>query len=248
MDIARYLERIGFTSAIRHDVDVLEALQRAHLTAVPFENLHVYHRRGVSTATEWSVPKVVEQRRGGWCFELNGAFAALLEALGFRVQRFAATVMIGGVTGSEPTHLTIEVTLDRPYLVDVGFGDSFIRPLPLDDPGPHDGGVGDFVFAADDGMTTMYERTTLGDQPKYRFAPTPVDLASFDAASRRFQTQPGLHWTAAPFATRLLDGGPDRVTLLADRIKFRRGGVWCEEPVAPDQWEAALLRWFGMTP
>ena len=248
MDTDRYLDRIGFAGDIRHDVDTLEALQRAHLTAVPFENLHVFHRRGVHTSTDWSVPKLLDEGRGGWCFELNGAFAALLEALEFDVQRRAAYVLLGGQDPSEASHLTLQVALERPYLVDVGFGDSFIRPLPLDDLGPHDAGIGDYAFSSNGETTTMFESTTEGDHPKYRFARTPVTLDSFDAASDRLQTEPGLHWTAAPFATRLLDGGPDRVTLLADRIKFRRNGSWTEQPVAPEAWDATLQTWFGMTP
>lgn len=248
MNVDRYLDRIGFRAEVRHDAATLEALQRAHLTAVPFENLDVYHRRGVKTSATWSVPKVVEQGRGGWCFELNGAFAALLETLGFAVRRFAATVLLNGARGDDPTHLTLEVALDRPYLVDVGFGDSFIRPLPLDAPGPHDAGVGTFVLDVDDSTTTMFELSVHGDKtPLYRFERKAVGLAFFDSASERLQTEPGLSWTAGPFATRLLDGGPDRVTLLADRLKIRRGGVWTETPVAPDEWDQTLLKWFGMT-
>ena len=104
----RYLERIGFDGPIRHDVTTVEALQRAHLTAVPFENLDVYHRRGVATGIDWSVPKIVERGRGGWCYELNGAFSALLESLGFTVTRLGATVLLDDSTnpsGTDPDHL-----------------------------------------------------------------------------------------------------------------------------------------------
>ncbi len=248
MDTARYLERIRYSGPVTRDVETLEALQRAHLTAVPFENLHVFARRGVATSTDWSVEKIVGGGRGGWCFELNGAFSALLSALGFGVTRLAATVLLDDVVSAEPSHLVLEVGLDRPYLVDVGFGDSFIRPIPLDDPGPHDAGTGRYVVAAENGVTTLSERTPEGDAPQYRFARTGVEMASFDAASHRLQTEPGLQWTAAPFATRLLEGGPDRVTLLHDRIKFRHDGVWTERPVAAEHWDAVLLEWFGMTP
>ncbi len=249
MNTRRYLDRIGFGGEVRHDVDTLEALQRAHLTAVPFENLHVYHRRGVGTSAAWSVPKVVDRGRGGWCFELNGAFASLLESLGFEVRRFAATVLIDGVTDREPAHLTLEVSLDRPYLVDVGFGDSFILPLPLDAPGSHDAGIGTYVLDVDGPTTTMSELSTHGDTaPLYRFERDPVEMEFFDAASQRLQSAPGLSWTAHPFATRLVDGGPDRVTLLHDRLRLRRDGVWTETPVAAEDWGEMLCTWFGMTP
>ena len=73
----RYLARIGLDAQIGPpSVDLLAALQLAHLIRVPFENLHAFHHRGVRTDVEWSYAKVVEQQRGGWCFELNGAFCA----------------------------------------------------------------------------------------------------------------------------------------------------------------------------
>lgn len=249
MDTERYLQRIGLDSRPAATLEGLETLQRAHLTWVPFENLHVFHRRTVSTGVEWSVPKIVEHGRGGWCFELNGAFAALLADLGFSVRRFAATVLYGTSPSPIPTHLTVEVTLDRPYLVDVGFGDSFIRPLPLDSPGPHDGGTGQFGFVFDRDATTLISYEEDGETtPHYRFEKEPRCMADFDEASVYLQTQPGLQWTESPFATRLLDHGPDRVTLLRDRIKFRSNGSWVEEPVTREDWPDRLHEWFGMTP
>jgi N-hydroxyarylamine O-acetyltransferase len=248
VDVAAYLSRIGVSTPVTRTIADLERLQRAHLTAVPFENLDVYHRRGVRTDADWSVPKIVERRRGGWCFELNGAFAALLEELGFSVKQLGATVLGGEEVSDIPTHLSLEVTLDRPYLVDVGFGDTFIRPLPLDGEGPHDGGVGDFGFAFDGEVATLVAFEDTAPKPQYRFGPARYRASDFDVASHRLQTTPGLQWTEAPFATRLLDGGPDRVTLLHDRIKFRRSGIWGEEPVAAEDWDAALNEWFRLTP
>lgn len=248
MDVAAYLSRIGVSGRVAPTLAHLEQLQRAHLTAVPFENLDVYHRRGVHTGADWSVPKIVDRGRGGWCFELNGAFAALLEEVGFSVKRLGATVLLGEGVSDIPTHLSLEVSLDRPYLVDVGFGDSFIRPLPLDEPGPHDGGVGDFGFTVDGDVTTLVAYEDGEALPQYRFGTSTHAAEDFDTASQRLQTAPGLQWTKTPFATRLLDGGPDRVTLLHDRIRFRRGGDWSEAAVPADDWDALLDEWFGLTP
>lgn len=248
MDQIAYLDRIGLSAPLQPDLVTLERLQRAHLTAVPFENLDVYERREVRTDVEWSVTKVVERRRGGWCFELNGAFAALLSHLGFEVSRLAATVLYGE-TSPMPTHLAIEVQLDRPYLVDVGFGDSFIRPLPLDSEGPHDGGTGRYGFVFDGGSTTLVSWQDDDTMvPHYRFDRHPHQLSDFEGASTHLRTHPGLQWTRSRFATRLLDGGPDRVTLLSDRLKLRRGDVWEEHPVHADDWERLLAKWFGLTP
>ncbi|MCL1597685.1 MAG: arylamine N-acetyltransferase [Actinomycetia bacterium] len=244
----RYLERIGLSETPPLDVFGLEVLQRAHMTAVPFENLDVFARRGVETGLDWSIPKIVDRHRGGWCFELNGAFSAILEDLGFRVRRLGATVLLPN-SANDPSHLVLEVDLGDVYLVDVGFGDSFIRPLLLDHDEVQDGGSDRFVIERDGDEHTLYrvgEDDTREDL--YRFDPIEWDFADFDDASHRLQTAPGLPWTRARFATRLLDGGPDRVTLLEDRIRFRRNGVWTQEAVSPDEWESQLDQWFTMEP
>ena len=248
MDIDAYLALLGIERLATADLATLELLQRAHLTAVAFENLDVYARRGVRTDDLWSVTKVVEQGRGGWCFELNGAFAALLAGLGYHVTRHAATVLLSPSI-KIPTHLTLKVDLDRPYLVDVGFGDSFIKPLPLDSVGPHDGGSGQFGFIFEDDKTTLVAFGDDGEPvPQFSFDATARNPADFDEASLLLQTQPGLQWTKTRFATRLLDGGPDRVTLLEGRLKRRRKGEWTETPVQDEEWGAVLDKWFGLTP
>lgn len=244
----RYLARIGFDRPIEHTVATLEGLQRAHMTAVPFENLHVFHRRGVYTSIDWSVPKIIDSGRGGWCFELNGAFSSLLEGLGFAVTRLAADVLLDGERPDGPDHLTLRVDLDEPYLVDVGFGDSFIRPLRLDDSAIQDGGTGPYRLVPV-GTHRVLEMEEAGTwQRCFRFEPTPHLLDDFAGRSDFMQTEPGLRWTEAPFATRLLEGGPDRVWLLRDRLKLRQNGEITVTDVADDEWPATLHKWFGMTP
>lgn len=248
LNVDAYLSRIGLSAPVEPNLANLERLQRAHLTHIPFENLDVYAGRTVRTDDEWTVTKVTERARGGWCFELNGAFAALLARLGYDVERRAATVLYGSVSPI-PTHLTLRVELDRPYLVDVGFGDSFIRPLPLDSEGPHDGGTTRFGFRFDGETTTLVSYEDDGNaKPHFRFDGTARRPSDFEEASSYLQTTPGLQWTESRFATRLLDGGPDRVTLLSDRIKFRRDGVWSEHPITRSDWDRLLAEWFGLTP
>ena len=67
-DVDRYLDRIAYDGPREPTREALEALHLAHLIHVPFENLHVYHRLGVRVDVAWSYAKIVEQRRGGWCF------------------------------------------------------------------------------------------------------------------------------------------------------------------------------------
>lgn len=242
----RYLARIGFDGEIAVDLPTLTALQQAHLSTVPFENLHVYHRLGVRTDTDWSVAKIVDQGRGGWCFENNGAFGALLVELGFDVLRLGAAVLLDG-PNTVVDHLALEVALDQPWLVDVGFGESFIRPLALNVRGPQDGGNGTYeLIDSSQGLTLTHHDDEGVPVPQYRFKRVHHELADFDAASEHLQQAEDLHWRHKPFATRLIDGGPDRVTLLADRIKFHGPDGLRVEPVAEEDWDDTLEEWFGM--
>ena len=249
VDVDAYLTRIGLDAAPPVDRAGLETLQRSHLTHVPFENLDVYHQRGVSTDPNRAITKIVERRRGGWCFELNGAFASLLETLGFAVTRLGATVVLRRPTvGPQPSHATIRVDLDHPYLVDVGFGDSFIRPLRLDHAGPQDGGTGVFRLEHDSGLIILSHLDGEAWVDQYRFTLAPVTPDDFDPSNEYLQTPLTSDFTRAPFATRLLDCGPGRVTLVHDRLKTRADGVWNEQPVTPTEWPAILATWFGLEP
>jgi N-hydroxyarylamine O-acetyltransferase len=100
---------------------------------VPFENLDIPLGRKIVVDEDASVHEVVEQRRGGFCYELNGAFGALLRSLGFRVTLLSARVARDqGGEGPEFDHLTLRVDLEEPWLADVGFGGSFLEPLRVE--------------------------------------------------------------------------------------------------------------------
>ncbi len=246
IDADRYLQRIGYRESVALDLETLEALQRAHLTAIPFENLSVFGQTGVRTDLAWSVPKLLDQERGGWCFELNDAFGALLRTLGFEVKYLGAAVLLNG-PNVVIDHLTLEVQLDEPWLVDVGFGESFIRPLALNRPDIQDGGSGRFQFLASPQGTTLARLDDDIPTAQYRFKRVAHQLTDFDQASQRLQSDPTSPFRDKPFSTRLLDGGPDRVTLLRNRLKIDRGGVITEELVSPADWPSVLDQWFAMT-
>ena len=131
--VDRYLARIGYTGRRAPTVNTLRKLQLGHLINVPFENLDVFHRRGVRVDVNWSFQKIVARRRGGWCYELNGCFGALLEQLGYRVARLSSRTFEPGTGGlsADFDHLAllVRVGTDR-YLVDVGWGDCALRADP----------------------------------------------------------------------------------------------------------------------
>jgi N-hydroxyarylamine O-acetyltransferase len=248
MDPAEYLEWIGFGGTPQVDHATLAQLQRLHMTAVPFENLFITQGIHLTTDAKSSYDKIVRQGRGGWCFELNGAFAALLEAIGFRVTLLGAAVLLDGPS-TVIEHLTLEVVAendaDQPYLVDVGFGDSFIEPLTLNRSGPQDGGNATYELIGSPQGTTLTRHVDGLPKPEYRFKRVALRLGDFTAVSDSMQIDPDKSWRSKPFATRLLDGGPDRVTVTRHHRKLVRDGVVREQQLDGDEWEQELIDWFG---
>ncbi len=238
-----YLDRIGFSKPISVDLETLTELQVAHMTTVPFENVAVWRGEPVTTDVSWSIPKIVERGQGGWCFELNGAFAALLESLGFTVHRLGAAVLLDG-PNQVVDHLTLEVVLDQPYLVDVGFGESFTKPLRLNDREPQDGGIGRFQFFDSAQGLALTQLVDDGPEPQYRFRRVAHSMEDFVEASDRLRDDKTLRWSTKRFSTRLIDGGPERVTLLTDRLKYHGGAEVTESPIDDDRWEAKLAELF----
>jgi N-hydroxyarylamine O-acetyltransferase len=138
MDIERYLERIEVSGPLPPTVETLHQLQRAHMLHVPFESYDCALGRPVIVDPEVNFEKIVGQHRGGFCFELNGPFSRLLEALGFEVTLLSARPFtVGKESEAEPefSHLALMVPVDgERWLVDVGFGDGSLEPVRLDPP------------------------------------------------------------------------------------------------------------------
>src|SRR5215216_6410072 len=110
MDIPAYLDRINYHGAIDPTAAALRELHRAHLLAVPFENLDIHLGRPIVLEQQALFAKIVTRRRGGFCYELNGLFALLLRDLGFDVTLLAAGVArADGSFGPEFDHLTLLV-------------------------------------------------------------------------------------------------------------------------------------------
>lgn len=133
MDLQLYLDRIGFTEPVRPDVATLRALHRAHMQAIPYDSLDVQFGRPVSLDPAAAFEKIVVRGRGGWCYEMNGLFGAMLQLVGFKVTRMAGAAMREQrgdfMIGS---HLVLLVDLpEGPWIADVGFGDGALEPFPL---------------------------------------------------------------------------------------------------------------------
>src|SRR5215211_5668577 len=132
-----YLRRIGYSGPIKPDAQTLRGLHLAHMFSVPFENLDIGLGRPIRLSEEALWEKIVVQRRGGFCYELNGLFAWLLTQLDFDVTYLNARVYNRqGQLGIDFDHLALLVQIPHQsgrWLVDVGFGDSFNEPLDFEE-------------------------------------------------------------------------------------------------------------------
>ena len=242
MDTAAYLERIGYHGSLAPTAETLRRLQVAHLLTVPFENLSIHAGEPIFLNDEALFYKIVVRRRGGFCYELNGLFAALLRALGFRVEMLSAGVMSqAGKFGPEFDHMTLLVTLDERWLVDVGFGDSFIEPLLLDERAEQAQGPRAYCVEEDGDHLTLMQRDEGGEwSAQYRFALKPHAYADYAGMCKYHQTSPESHFTRRRVCSRLTYEG--RVTVSGTRLITTTGGKREERELATEEEYAAALR------
>src|SRR5687768_8131721 len=139
MEITTYLRRIDYSEPIKPDAQTLRGLQLAHMLHVPFENLDIGLGRPIRLSEEALWNKFIVEKRGGFCYELNGLFARLLKEIGFEVTYLNARVYNHkGELGIDFDHLALLVGVpdqSRRWLADVGFGDSFNEPLSFEERG-----------------------------------------------------------------------------------------------------------------
>jgi len=250
MDVPSYLARINYGGPISPTVDTLRALHRAHLLAVPFENLDISMGRKISVDEDAIVRKVVERRRGGFCYELNGAFAALLRALGFQVTLLSARVSREkGGEGPEFDHLTLRVDLGPDHdswLADVGFGESFLEPLRLAPDIEQQDPVGKFRLVELGERLQMEKAEPDGRwRRQYSFTLQPRRLEDFAEMCHHHQTSPDSHFTQNRICTRATPEG--RITLSGLKLIRTRHGHREEIMLTSEEDRIAALReYFGI--
>ncbi|HEX8472934.1 MAG TPA: arylamine N-acetyltransferase [Pyrinomonadaceae bacterium] len=248
MDIKAYLARINYHGSLAPTAETLRELQVAHLLAVPFENLSIHAKQPIVLDDDALFTKIVGHRRGGFCYEANGLFAALLRALGFNVSMLSAGVAKKeGGFGPDFDHMTLMVILEQRWLVDVGFGDSFREPLLLDERGEQVQGRRAYRVIPDDDHLILMQRDD-GDEwePQYRFTLQPYEYADYVEMCRYHQTSPQSHFTKARICSRATADG--RLTLSEMRfISTNEIGERQERVLTShEEYEAMLREHFGV--
>ena len=231
--VDRYLDRIGAGRPVRADAGALAELQLRHLRSVPFENLSIHLGEPIVLEEAVLVDKLVERHRGGFCYELNGAFAALLAALGYQVTLLGARVHTPDGLGPPFDHLALRVDTDttESWLVDVGFGSFSHHPLRLDRRADQPDPAGSFrITPTADGDLEV----TRDGEPQYRLEPRPRRLADFTPTCWWHQTSPASHFTRALVCSLLTRTG--RITL-SDRTLIETTPSGRHERVLSDDTE-----------
>jgi N-hydroxyarylamine O-acetyltransferase len=221
MDITAYLERIAYRGSRTPSANTLRNLHLAHLQSVPFENLDILLRRPILLDHERLFQKIVVQRRGGFCYELNGLFAALLRALDFQVTYLSASdAHVDGSYGPEFDHLALLVQIPEDqgtqsasgWLADVGWGDTFCVPLPLAVGIVQEEGARAYRLEHDGIYHILWQRHASGEwERNYRFTLEPRQYGDFEVMCQYHQTSPQSLFTQKRLCTRATPEG--RITL-----------------------------------
>ncbi len=227
-----YLRRIGATRPARPDLDGLRHLQERHVLSVPFENLD-YHLDTDIHLDEKVVEKIVHNRRGGGCYELNPSLGFLLQALGYEVTVHPGQVYRAGVLGPPMMHLVLKVVLDgEPWLVDAGFRRNSRWPLRLDSRAPQLDAHGEFRLVD----TGQGIEVSLDGQPMYRFDDRPARLTDFQPTLWWWRTAPESPFLRDLFCSLPTENG--RVTLKGRKLTRSVGDERFAEELTDD---AAVL-------
>jgi N-hydroxyarylamine O-acetyltransferase len=246
MELTTYLRRIGYFEPIKPDVQTLYGLQHAHMLTVPFENLDIGLKRPIrlDLASLWD--KIVLRRRGGFCYELNGLFAWLLKEIGYKVTYLNARVFNHkGELGIEFDHLALLVQapdVDTRWLADVGFGDSFSRPLDFEERNEQVEGLRSYrLEETSTGFITWqknydgsWERQYFFDLHPHRFP------EEYESACWYHQTSARSSFTRSSIISRATTDG--RISLEEGRLILTRNGQRDEQLVASDGEYRTLLK------
>jgi len=252
MHILSYLQRINVRDVgLMPDKDTLFRLHHAHIFHIPFENLDIQWGIPISLDARRFHDKIVENTRGGYCYELNGLFYELLQHKGFEVMMVSARVFNGKRVGREFDHLALLVTIDGgQWLTDVGFGDFSLQPLLMTEEVQTDGRnhyrIGHMELEG-----TMYHTAEKWNAarsefvPEYVFTAIPRRLSDFSEMNQYQQTDPQSHFVQNLMCSLPVADG--RISMINNRMVLTRGGQRTEQPIADERQRAALLQeYFGI--
>ncbi|MFF8379514.1 arylamine N-acetyltransferase [Streptomyces sp. NPDC015661] len=252
LDLDAYLARIGYDigrdGELAADLQTLTALHRAHVSAIPFENLDVALGRNVPLDLKSLQSKLVERRRGGYCYEQNSLFAAVLERIGFQVAGRGARNRSRGAALPPVTHALLVVTVEgEQWLADVGFGwQGPLEPVPLRDGARVEQGGWTFgIGVEDEGITALRSLRPEGWTDLYAFSPQTLYPGDFTVMNHYSSSHPQSRFLGQVVAQQ---PGPDvRRALVRELLStVRTDGSAEERTVDATELAATLEADFGI--
>lgn len=249
-DLAAYLDRIAHRGPTTPTLENLRALHLAHQQAIPFENLDVLLDRRINIDLAAVERKLVGDRRGGYCFEQNNLFGAVLRALGYTVTPLLARVRRNAPDDRRTplTHMLLRVDLDgRPWLADVGFGAAgTTAPLALDTAEPQKTPHGTHRIIPAGGQ--LMHQALLGEDwsDLYEFIPREAVPVDFEVGNWYSCTHPQAHFRNNFVVTRV--DGPRRLSVFNGEFSIRHpDGVAEKQPItSPAELLHLLAETFGL--
>jgi len=223
MNLDKYLSRINYTGDLTPKLDTLTELQKSHLFNIPFENLDIHNNVVIELSIDKIYDKIVNQKRGGFCYELNGLFYELLQTLGFEAKIVSARVYDKDKGyGKEFDHLAIIVTINNiDYLSDVGFGEFIFDPLALHLGVTQNDGRGTYVIEK---FENEYLRVNKIEDwkstPQYIFKTIKRELFEFEEMCNYHQTSPNSHFTRKRLISLPTENG--RITITGNKLKIKK--------------------------
>ena len=257
LDLQAYLQRIGYDGGLDPTVETLTALHRAHVLSIPFENLDILLGRPIRLDLASLQAKLVRDRRGGYCFEQNALFAAVLEHLAFDVTGLAARVTMGEERTTPRTHMILAVDIaGTRWLADVGFGGvGLLEPIAL-----RDGTVAEqagltYALRRDGCVWVLSMRdpsliqqsshdTILSMTDLYEFSEDPQTAGDVEVANHFTSTHPDSVFRRTLTIQRSARDG--RLVLRGDTLTRYTGGRAIDEPVAPERVRDVARELFGV--
>ncbi len=246
LDLDAYLERIGYREARTPSRSVLDALHLAHVTHIPFENLDVLLGRAIRLDLESLTAKLVQARRGGYCFEHNLLFAAVLQQLGFAVMPLAARVRAGTERLLPRTHMVLRVEAEGvAFLADVGFGgEGLLLPLPLATASPIRQFAWTYRLVTQRGHWVLQLLRGDNVQDMYAFTEEPQHLVDYEVANYYVSTHPDSRFTQV--LTAQLPTPEVRYILRNQEFTMDRGDSVRTTVIADEQLLGLLAERFGL--
>ena len=245
MNVNNYLDRFNATHLKTKSLKHLTELQFLHMTEVPFENLDVIRRKPIYLNLNLIYEKIVHRHRGGYCYELNGLFHWLLNELGYDASLVAATVLRPNGQWAKPdTHAAIIVQLEQPYLVDVGFGDSTVLPIPLNSESQTDSSGTYFTKQSETGYFDLMRSRNGETRPLYRFTTSPKQLVDFHEGCVFNQVSPDSTFTHVDIITKATPAG--RITLRDQELTIIENGKKTTKMLSSSEKEEYFVNAFAI--